>query len=34
VWVPGFRIDPLHLLAGYHKRLLNQALLHLRGLIS
>jgi len=33
VWVPGLRIDPLHLLAGCRKRQLYQAPLNLCGLI-
>jgi len=33
VWVPGLRIDPLHLLAGCRERRLSQAPLNLRGLI-
>jgi len=33
VWVPGLRIDPLHLLAGCRNWQLNQAPVNLRGLI-
>jgi len=33
VWVPGLRIDPLRLLAGCHKRRLNETPINLRGLI-
>jgi len=33
VWVPGLKIDPLRLLAGCHKRRLNQASFNLRSLI-